>query len=317
MEKNYLNFRTDMADERVDEYKRINNLTDIEGIKVTTNKKEQITTTIVDVLNENGAKALSKEIGKYVTMDIKDIKYLDEKFKYTISIELSKQIKLLMGESFKNKQKSVLVVGLGNIYVTPDSLGPKVIQNIEITRHLIHFAKDLVEPNTREISAMSPGVLGTTGIETSEIILSVSKAIKPDFVIAIDSLASTSIDRLGTTIQLSNTGITPGAGVKNKREGINKDILNVPVIAIGVPTVVDMATITSETLGRILDNSFGKNENIKNENNIFQIMDPENRYKMIASNLNTENLIVTPKEIDDVIKIVSEIISDGINLSVN
>lgn len=317
MDKNYLNFRTDMADERVDEYKKVNNLTNIEGVKVSTDKNEQITTTIVDVLNENGAKALSKEIGKYVTMDIKDIKYLDEKFKDTISIELSKQIKLLMGESFKNKQKSVFVVGLGNIYVTPDSLGPKVIQNIEITRHLIHFAKDLVEPNTREISAMSPGVLGTTGIETSEIILSVSKAIKPDFVIAIDSLASTSIDRLGTTIQLSNTGITPGAGVKNKREGINKDILNVPVIAIGVPTVVDMATITSETLGKILEKSIEKNEDAKKEKNISQIMDPEKRYNIILQTLNTENLIVTPKEIDDVIKIVSEIIADGINMSVN
>lgn len=317
MGKNYINFRTDMADERVDEYKKVNNLTDIDGIKVTTDTNEQINTTIVEVLNDNGAKALSKEIGKYVTMDIKDIKYLDEKSKENISSDLSKQIKLLMGESFKNKQKSVFVVGLGNIYVTPDSLGPKVIQNIEITRHLIHFAKDLVEPNTREISAMSPGVLGTTGIETSEIILSVSNAIKPDFVIAIDSLASTSIDRLGTTIQLSNTGITPGAGVKNKREGINQNILNVPVIAIGVPTVVDMATITSETLGRILDNSFEKNEDIKKENNISKIIDPENRYNIIANTLNTENFIVTPKEIDDVIKIVSEIISDGINMSVN
>lgn len=317
MNKNYINFRTDMADERVDEYKRINNLTDIEGIKVTTNKKEQISTTIVEVLNENGVKALSKEIGKYVTMDIKDIKYLDEKSKDNISSELSKQIKLLMGESFKNKQKSVFVVGLGNIYVTPDSLGPKVIQNIEITRHLIHFAKDLVEPNTREISAISPGVLGTTGIETSEIILSVSKAIKPDFVIVVDSLASTSIERLGTTIQLSNTGITPGAGVKNKREGINKDILNVPVIAIGVPTVVDMATITSETLGRILEKTIEKNEDAKKEKNISQIMDPEKRYNIILQTLNTENLIVTPKEIDDVIKIVSEIIADGINMSVN
>ena len=253
-------------------------------------------------------------------MEIKDIKYLEEKDKNKIINTLSNEIKNLIGE---DKTKSILVVGLGNIYVTPDSLGPKVVQTVDITRHLINFAKDLVEPDTRSVSALSPGVLGTTGIETSEIITSVCNEVKPDIVIAIDSLASSSINRLGTTIQLSNTGITPGAGVRNKREGINQNTLNVPVIAIGVPTVVDMATITSEAIDKMVEVTKQKIENGDNSVNkeqiekVINIFNDDNKYNMIANVLDTDNFIVTPKEIDDVIQIVSDLISSGINMSIN
>lgn len=320
MSDKYINFKTDMADERVDTYKRVNNLTEIDGVKVESKNDEIVTTTTVDVLNENGATALSKEIGKYITMEIKDIKYLEEKDKNKIINTLSNEIKNLIGE---DKTKSILVVGLGNIYVTPDSLGPKVVQSVDITRHLINFAKDLVEPDTRSVSALSPGVLGTTGIETSEIITSVCNEVKPDIVIAIDSLASSSINRLGTTIQLSNTGITPGAGVRNKREGINQNTLNVPVIAIGVPTVVDMATITSEAIDKMVEVTKQKIENGDNSVNkeqiekVINIFNDDNKYNMIANVLDTDNFIVTPKEIDDVIQIVSDLISSGINMSIN
>ena len=320
MSDKYINFKADMADERVDTYKRVNNLTEIDGVKVESKNDEIVTTTTVDVLNENGATALSKEIGKYVTMEIKDIKYLEEKDKNKIINTLSNEIKNLIGE---DKTKSILVVGLGNIYVTPDSLGPKVVQTVDITRHLINFAKDLVEPDTRSVSALSPGVLGTTGIETSEIITSVCNEVKPDIVIAIDSLASSSINRLGTTIQLSNTGITPGAGVRNKREGINQNTLNVPVIAIGVPTVVDMATITSEAIDKMVEVTKQKIENGDNSVNkeqiekVINIFNDDNKYNMIANVLDTDNFIVTPKEIDDVIQIVSDLISGGINMSIN
>lgn len=320
MSDKYINFKTDMADERVDTYKRVNNLTEIDGVKVESKNDEIVTTTTVDVLNENGSTALSKEIGKYITMEIKDIKYLEEKDKNKIINTLSNEIKNLIGE---DKTKSILVVGLGNIYVTPDSLGPKVVQTVDITRHLINFAKDLVEPDTRSVSALSPGVLGTTGIETSEIITSVCNEVKPDIVIAIDSLASSSINRLGTTIQLSNTGITPGAGVRNKREGINENTLNVPVIAIGVPTVVDMATITSEAIDKMVEVTKQKIENGDNSVNkeqiekVINIFNDDNKYNMIANVLDTDNFIVTPKEIDDVIQIVSDLISGGINMSIN
>lgn len=303
MEKNCI-FKTDMADERVDIYKRVNNLTEIDGVKVETNNGEGFVTTNVEVLNENGSKAILKDIGKYITMEIEDVKYLEDNEKQNVIDELSRIILELIGNDTK---KSVLVLGLGNINITPDALGPKVVNNIEITRHLINFAKELVDSDTRSVCAIAPGVLGTTGIETSEIVYSIVKKINVDYVIAIDSLASQSIKRLGKTIQISNTGITPGAGVNNKREGINEESLGIPVIAIGVPTVVDMATITNETINKVEGS-----DNISGE---FFNISKEERYNIIANLLNTENYMVTPKDIDDVIDIVSNIVAHSINLS--
>lgn len=319
MNESYLNFRTDMADERVDTYKRVHNLSKVDGVEVVSKVDNEIITTTVNVLNENGKKALSKDIGKYVTMEIQDIKYIDDERKNKIIEILSKEIAELIGD---NKEKSILVVGLGNEYVTPDALGPKVIKNIDITRHMINYAKELVEPNTREVSAISPGVLGTTGIETFEIINSVVKNVNPDMVVVIDSLASGSIHRVGTTIQLSNTGITPGAGVRNKREGLNEDTLNVPVIAIGVPTVVDMATITNEAIDKMIENEknkikeFSSKEDIAKKTETLELLENNTRYNMIANVLDTENYIVTPKEVDELIITMSDIISSSINLAV-
>ena len=321
MNKKYLDFRTDMADERVDTYKRVHNLSEIDGIKVKSSSDNGVITTIVDVLNENGEKAVSKKQGKYITIEIQDVGYIDESDKERIQKHLSDNIKSLIGN---DNSKSLMVVGLGNIAVTPDALGPKVIQNIEITRHLLNYAKELVEPGTREISAISPGVLGTTGIETSEIIHSVVEKVKPDMLVVIDSLASGSIHRVGCTIQLSNTGITPGEGVRNKRDALNEENLGIPVIAIGVPTVVDMATITNEAIDKMIEktkneiNEFNTN-NVNQENfiNSLNVFENESRYDMIANVLETQNYIVTPKEVDELISKMSEIIANGINISVS
>lgn len=297
-------FSTDMADERVDIYKKVNNLSEVDGIKIETNEKNGFNTTCVEVLNENGSKAISKEIGKYITMQIESINYMEDEEKENVVKELSRVIIELIGNDTK---KSVMVLGLGNINVTPDALGPKVINDIDITRHLISFAKDLVEADTRSVCAIAPGVLGTTGIETSEIVYSIVKKINVDIIIAIDSLASQSIKRLGNTIQISNTGITPGSGINNKREGINEKTLGIPVIAIGIPTVVDMATITNETIDKMIGNV--------NVSGNFSDASKEERYSMIANMLNTENYMVTPKDIDNVIDIISNIIAKGINMS--
>jgi spore protease len=296
-----------MADERVDVYKRINNLTEIDGVEVKSENTDLMEIVNVNILNENGAKALSKEVGAYVTMQIKEIKYLGEAEKKQIIDNLSKKITELIGNDNK---KSVLVVGLGNVYVTPDALGPKVVQNIDVTRHLLTFAKEFVSEDTRSVSAISPGVLGTTGIETFEIVESIVKKTTPDVVIVIDSLVSQSVNRVGNTIQLSDTGITPGAGVRNKRESINKSNLNIPVIAIGVPTVVDMATITIEAVEKM---SAGTDQNKLYD--VFKNIDMGVVYSEISNKLDTENYIVTPKEIDDIILRVAEIISSGINLA--
>lgn len=320
MNKKYLDFRTDMADERVDVYKKVHNLTKIDGVEVVSKTDNGVITTTVNVLNKNGEKAVMKKIGKYVTMEITDINYLEEKDKEIVGELVANEVREMIG---KDNSKSILVVGLGNIAVTPDSLGPKVVKNIDITRHLLNYAKDLVESNTRSVSAISPGVLGTTGIETYEIVNSIVQNVSPDMIIVIDSLASQSIHRIGNTIQLSNTGITPGEGVRNKRQAIDKESLGVPVIAIGVPTVVDMATITNEAIDKMIEsaknqvNDFGNgNENKQDMIKMLETLENDTRYDMIANVLNTQNYIVTPKEIDDVIELVSKVISNGINIAI-
>lgn len=308
---NNFNFRTDMADERVDIYKRINNLSEVDGVIVNTTDSDNVKVTTVEVTNENGEKVLLKEMGKYITIESKIMDFLTKEEEQDLISKISEQIKILV----EGDKKSLMVVGLGNVYVTPDSLGPKVVKNLEITRHLLKFAKQYISSDTREVSAISPGVLGTTGIETFEIIESVVKKVKPDIVIVIDSLASQSIHRIGKSIQISNRGIVPGSGVQNKREGLNQKTLNVPVIAIGAPTVVDMATITNEAIDKVLESNEKEiKENNKNiNNNKFDIFNSDNRYEIIANTLNTENYIVTPKEIDVMVDKISDIVASSIN----
>lgn len=312
------NFRTDMADERVDTYKQVNNLTEIDGIKVESITEDIIKTTTVDVLNENGKNAVKKDIGKYITMEIKDVEYLTEEQKQSVISAVANQIKILIGKEINN----ILIVGLGNEAVTPDALGPKVVSFVNVTRHMLKYASEFVEPGTKEISAISPGVLGTTGIETEEIVEAVTKIVNPEILIVIDSLASMSMDRLGKTIQLGNTGITPGAGIGNKRKALNKESLGTDVIALGVPLVVDMATITNEAIDKLTNNLRNEATNYMNHGldknkveELFALFDRDDRYTMIANALHTDNYIVTPKEIDNVLLKISEIIASGINLA--
>lgn len=214
-----------------------------------------------------------------------------------------------------------MIVGLGNINITPDALGPKVASYVNVTRHLLRYARELITEPVNEISAISPGVLGTTGIETEEIIHAVVENVKPDVIIAIDSLASMSVSRVGKTIQLSDTGITPGQGVGNTREGLNEKTLGRKVIAIGVPTVTDMATITNDAIDKVLGSVDDEIKNYTNDiteesSKVLELMYSENRYNKIANILETENYIVTPKEIDAIISKISEIIASGINEAV-
>ncbi len=312
------NFRTDMADERVDTYKQVHNLTEINGVKLESKTEDIIKTTTVDVLNENGKNAVKKDIGKYVTMEIKDVEYLTEEQKQSVITAVANQIKILIGKEVNN----ILIVGLGNEAVTPDALGPKVVSFVNVTRHMLKYAKEFVEPGTKEISAISPGVLGTTGIETEEIVEAVTRIVNPEVLIVIDSLASMSMERLGKTIQLGNTGITPGAGIGNKRKALNKESLGTEVIAVGVPLVVDMATITNEAIDKLTDKLRDEATNYMNHGldkskveELFSLFDRDDRYTMIANALHTDNYIVTPKEIDSVLLKISEIIASGLNVA--
>lgn len=205
--------------------------------------------------------------------------------------------------------------------------GPKVIKDIEITRHFFKFAPQYLQPNTRPVCAISPGVLGTTGIETAEIVKGIVSNIKPKMLIVIDSLASKSIERISTTIQIADTGIAPGAGVGNKRAELSKDTLGIPVIAIGIPTVVEAATIVSDSLDLFISrekeklekNEFGRKYN-SGLNSFYELVketEEQDKYSVLKDVLTEENMnfIVTPKEIDDLINNMSNVVARGINMS--
>ena len=204
------NFRTDLASERRDIYKKANSVeNEINGIE---SEKDEIDTNIsverVRIINEEGEKAIGKPKGNYITIDIKKLKIAQDEEIQKASETLSSELKKVI-DTHIDSQGEILVVGLGNIYVTPDSLGPKVINEIEVTRHIIKYLPQYVEEGTRMVSAISPGVLGTTGIETLEILKGIVDNINPKLLIVIDALASRSIERISSTIQISDTGIVP------------------------------------------------------------------------------------------------------------
>lgn len=308
------NFRTDLASERRDIYNKANKLeNDIDGIE---SEKEEINENIkverVRITNENGEKAIGKPIGNYITIDVRKLKIAqDEDIEKAAGI-LANELKKVVDMHIDN-QGEVLVVGLGNIYVTPDSLGPKVINEIEVTRHIIKYLPQYVEEGTREVSAVSPGVLGTTGIETVEILKGIVDNVKPKLVIVIDALASRSIERISSTVQISDTGIVPGAGVGNTRNEISIKTLGIPVIAIGIPTVVETAVLVNDSLDLFIK----KLQDEAKSNDYLNNLKQEDNYEEIREVLvpNDYNLIVTPKEIDDLIENMKDIVAKGINQS--
>ena len=225
---------------------------------------------------------------------------------------LTKELKNIL-EKHIEEQDEVLVVGLGNIYVTPDSLGPKVINEIEVTRHIINYMPQYVKEGTRKISAISPGVLGTTGIETVEILKGIVDNIHPKLIIVIDALASRSIERISSSVQISDTGIVQGAGVGNRRSEISINSLGIPVIAIGIPTCVETAVLVNDSLNLFIE----KLQNEAKSNEYLNNMKNENNYEEIKQVLMPRdyNLIVTPKEIDGLIENMKDIVAMGINNS--
>jgi len=308
------NFRTDLADERTDIFKKNNNITNnVDGIETNIREEGNIKITEVKVINEKGANSIGKPIGSYITIDIKKLKLATDEEIENYGNVLSNELKKLI-DMHSSKQDEILVVGLGNIYVTPDSLGPKVINEIDVTRHILKYMPEVLEEGTRSVSAISPGVLGTTGMETLEIITGIVNNVKPKLVIVIDALASRSIDRISSSIQLADTGIVPGAGVGNTRKELSQSTLNIPVIALGIPTVVDLATITDECLDLFIK----KLQEEAKSNDYLNKLKEQNNYEGIkqALNVGDYNMIVTPKEIDDLIENMKDVIARGINYSV-
>lgn len=309
-----LDFRTDLADERKDLYKKANNIeNEIDGIEA---NEEQINNNIkvtrVKIMNEQGERALGKVKGKYVTIDMKNMKYMGEEDIQKASEILCEELKKMIDE-YVSKEQEILVVGLGNIYVTPDALGPKVINEIDITRHLLKYVPQYLDKNTRPVSGISPGVLGTTGIETAEILKGIVDNVKPKLVIVIDSLASRSMERISSTIQLADTGIVPGAGVDNARKELTVNTLGVPVIALGIPTVVETAVVVNDCLDVFIE----KLQERAESNEYLNKLKEEDNYLEIKEALIPKdfNFIVTPKEIDSLVENMKDVVARGINMS--
>lgn len=296
-ESKMFEIRTDLAMETSEQCQ--NDSQKMRGIEVDTKKlSEEMQLTIVRVTTENGAKQLGKPKGTYVTLEVNNLPEEDEGYHREVSIEIAKIVK-----NFLPKEKSdlkVLVVGLGNRQVTPDALGPQVVDNLLITRHLLkEYGKYLVEfQHSISVSGMVPGVMAQTGMESVEMMRGVVNETKPDCVIVIDALAARSVKRLNRTIQITDTGIVPGSGVGNHRNAINEKHLGVPVIAIGIPTVVDAATIVADSLEKVL-HSF---EQEQVETFMEEVISP----KLYA-------MYVTPKDVDESIKRLSFTISEGLN----
>ena len=297
--------RTDLALEARESFEEDD--VKIRGVRVETREDEEkeIRTTLVKIETENGARTMGKPVGTYITMEAPNMSGQDEDYHREISEELAYHLKKMIGE----REQSVLVVGLGNRDVTPDALGPRVVSNIEITHHMIReYGRAALEgKRANEVSSLVPGVMAQTGMV---------EETRPDVVLVIDALAARNTRRLSRTIQISDTGINPGSGVGNHRNGINKEALGVPVISIGVPTVVDAATIVGDTMEEMVEtlDSSGKVRGFGGALGTLNRVEKQQMIReLLSPHLNT--MYVTPKDIDETVKRISFTISEGINIA--
>ncbi len=307
--------RTDLAletQEKMQEEK-----VELKGVRFkeeTIHKNLTVSTVVIET--ENGAKAMEKPKGTYITIEARDMDEEDESYHREISEQLAKVIKQLIGT--KKEDLSVLVVGLGNRAVTPDALGPRVVDNLYITRHIIREYGNYAfgRKHVNRISSIVPGVMAQTGMETMEIVNGVVKETRPDVVIAIDALAARNTKRLNRTIQVTDTGINPGSGVGNHRHALNEKSIGVPVVAIGIPTVVDAATIVNDTMYNLIM-AMNQDRNLKTIGHSLGNLNEAEKYELIrellSPNLNT--MFVTPKDIDESVKRLSYTISEALNIA--
>lgn len=269
--------------------------------------------TQVRILNEQGARAMGKPMGVYLTLEARALGEEDEEGHGRIARELGRQIQKLAGGLTQGKKgPSILAVGLGNASVTPDSLGPRVLSGLQMTRHL-QGREDLQGDGFLALSGIAPGVMAQTGMETAEILKGIIAETNPDLVIAVDALAARSARRLGVTIQLTDTGIHPGSGVGNHRHSLTEESLGVPVLAIGVPTVVGAAALVHDTVSALIT-ALSRSEATRGAGRWMEEMDCEEQYQLIRELLEPEfgPMYMTPPDIDQRIERLGRTISEGI-----
>lgn len=289
---------------------------EIEGVSVEVADEKNYSVTTVKVLNQKGSQKIRKPLGTYVTIDVPNLDKTDEDLKDEISIAFAKELKALIKEYKKNK---ILIIGLGNWNISSDSLGPRVIDKVLVTRqYFINYNKEFDE-TMANVAAISPGVMGLTGIETFDIVKGIVDKIQPDILIAVDALSSRKMDRISTTIQISDVGISPGSGVGNTRAGLTKETLGLPVIAIGIPTVVNAATMVNDTMDLIIHSMKEQAEIGSEFYSLLEGLSKEDKYKLIEEVLSPfmGNVIVTPKDIDVLIDDLSIIVANGLNIAIH
>lgn len=291
----------------------------IPGVEIASKSEEAgaIKVTRVRIMDEEGEKQMGKPKGDYITIECPGIKENNPSLHEKVIDVLSQAIHSLLPQ-VEGRALNVLVIGLGNRYATPDTLGPKVVNQVFVTRHVALKAPEIIEDDVAHLSAFAPSVMGLTGIETAEIIKGVAENVKPDCLIAIDALAAREVSRINSTIQISDTGISPGAGVGNKRKELNASTIGCKVIAVGVPTVVDTATLVADTLDAIVQHMM-KEAAHSPLYDLLQGLNKEEHYQLVKETLQPEvsELFVTPKEIDEIMEYLASIISNGINIAVH
>lgn len=311
--------RTDLAMEQKERFE--SDHVEVSGVVLEEeyDEEKEIKITTVRIETENGAKAMGKPVGTYLTLEAPNMAAADEGYHREISETLAGFLEKYMKDTEENQEKgySVLVVGLGNREVTPDALGPYVVDQLNVTRHIVQeYGRYAVgKGGSRIVSAIVPGVMAQTGMESAEIIRGIVNETTPDLIMVIDALAARSTKRLNRTIQISDAGIYPGAGVGNHRSEITKDTMGIPVIAIGVPTVVDAATIVNDTMENFIK-ALETSETLKGVGVVLQGYNSAEKYELvkelIAPHLN--GMFVTPKDIDDTVRRISYTISEAMNM---
>ncbi|MCY0897732.1 MAG: GPR endopeptidase [Firmicutes bacterium] len=281
---------------------------EIPGVRVKESQLEGVVVTEVEIVEESAERLMGKPRGHYITLDVPTFKERDPDLKERLKTELARQLMPLLPHELS---ASVLVVGLGNWNATPDALGPRVVERLLVTRHLGSVVAEDIRQRMRPVAAVAPGVLGTTGIETLDIIRGIVNEAKPDAVIAIDALAARNLDRLLGSVQIADTGIQPGSGVGNRRQALTRESLGVPVIAIGVCTVVQAVSIAQEAVHLLADQ-------LAHDMAFYSLlkeMKPSEQRGLIDEVLGTRfsELMVTPKEIDVLIDDMADVLGEALN----
>lgn len=275
---------------------------EIDGVTEERESRGEIEITRTVIITPDAARKLNKRMGRYVTLDAPGLIYRPLDLFKRMAEVIAEELGPLLKES---REGSIVVVGLGNRAVTPDSLGPRTAERIFVTRHVKELLPEAFSFPVPSVAQISPGVLGSTGVETLELIRGVKERVKPDLIIAVDSLASRRAARISTTVQITDSGIDPGSGVGNIRAGLNEETVGVPVIAIGVPLVVYASTITQDTISMIAEEN--------------SLSCDEEALKSLAEKVVSERMdemIMTPKDIDAIIEDMSSVVSEGINRAV-